>query len=94
MVVETHVRDLVDGYPPTVWNYDKCIYSLRMRFGRKELLIKFYVRELLTLVIKNVTNSRSKSEITQLYDQLEQGYSTFSTAGSHTYVNFLTRAAT
>ncbi|GFR32688.1 uncharacterized protein TNCT_106081 [Trichonephila clavata] len=42
-----------------------------MRFGHEELLIEFYVRELLSFVIKNVTNSRSKGEITQLYDQLK-----------------------
>ena len=71
MVEGTRVRDLVDGYPPTAENYDKCMDSLRMRFGREELLIEFYVRELLSLVIKNVTNSRSKGGITQLYDQLE-----------------------
>ncbi|GFY72916.1 uncharacterized protein TNIN_149261 [Trichonephila inaurata madagascariensis] len=42
-----------------------------MRFGHEELLIEFYVRELLSLVIKNITNSRSKGGITQLSDQLE-----------------------
>ncbi|GFX07581.1 integrase_H2C2 domain-containing protein [Trichonephila clavipes] len=71
MVVGTRIRDLVDGYPPTAENYDKCIDSLRMRFGREELLIEIYVRELLPLVIKNATNSISKGGITQLYDQLE-----------------------
>ncbi|GFS59462.1 uncharacterized protein TNIN_167761 [Trichonephila inaurata madagascariensis] len=71
MVVGTRVRVLVDGYPHTAENYDKCIDSLRMRFGREELLIEFYVRELLSLVIKNVTNSRSKGGITQLCNKLE-----------------------
>ncbi|GFX04495.1 uncharacterized protein TNCV_900251 [Trichonephila clavipes] len=37
MVVGTRVRDFVDGYPPTAEKYDKCIDSLRMRFGREEL---------------------------------------------------------
>ncbi|GFR23132.1 uncharacterized protein TNCT_32481 [Trichonephila clavata] len=42
-----------------------------MRFGFEGLLMEFYIRELLSLVIKNVTNSRSKGGITQLCDQLE-----------------------
>ncbi|GFU65756.1 hypothetical protein TNCV_5058901 [Trichonephila clavipes] len=46
MVVGTRVQDLVDGYPPTAENYDKCIDSLRMRFGREGLLIEFYKKNI------------------------------------------------
>ncbi|GFS70365.1 putative RNA-directed DNA polymerase from transposon X-element [Trichonephila clavipes] len=81
MVVGTRVRDLVDGYPPTAENYDKCIDSLRMRFGSKELLIEFYVRELQSLVIKNVTNSRTGSGITQLHDQLQSNLRSLESIG-------------
>ncbi|GFY57041.1 hypothetical protein TNIN_199901 [Trichonephila inaurata madagascariensis] len=57
MVVGTQVRDPVDGYPPAAENYDKCINSLRMRFGCEGLLIRVLCRRTLLLVIKNVTNS-------------------------------------
>ncbi|GFV11469.1 uncharacterized protein TNCV_1695931 [Trichonephila clavipes] len=42
---------------------------LKARFGREELLVEYYVRELLTLVVKNAT--KSKLSITQLYDEIE-----------------------
>lgn len=71
MVVGSRAREVVDSYPPTAENYIKCIESLKIRFGREELLVEFYVRELLGLVVKNVTNSRSKINLIQLYDKLE-----------------------
>nr|XP_042912338.1 uncharacterized protein LOC122272568 [Parasteatoda tepidariorum] len=64
-------REIVDSYPPTADNYCKVIESFKSRFGREELLIEYYVRELLTLVVKNATNLRNKMDITQLYDKLE-----------------------
>ncbi|GFX71478.1 DUF5641 domain-containing protein [Trichonephila clavipes] len=65
----TRAKDIIDGYPPTAENYTKAIESLKARFGREELLVEYYVRELLTLVVKNDT--KSKLSITQLYDKLE-----------------------
>ncbi|GFS58401.1 structural maintenance of chromosomes protein 4 [Trichonephila clavipes] len=59
----------IDGYPPTAENYTKAIESLKARFGCEELLVEYYVHELLTLVVKNA--NKSKLRITQLYDKLE-----------------------
>ena len=65
----TRAKEIIDSYPPTAENYTKAIESLKARFGREELLVEYYVRELLTLVVKNATKSRLS--ITQLYDRLE-----------------------
>ncbi|XP_054706521.1 uncharacterized protein LOC129216335 [Uloborus diversus] len=65
----TRAKEINDSYPPTAENYEKAIESLKARFGREELLVEYYVRELLTLVVKNAT--KSKLNITQLYDKLE-----------------------
>ncbi|GFR20770.1 uncharacterized protein TNCT_642621 [Trichonephila clavata] len=80
MVVETRVRDLVDEYPPTAENYNKCIDSLRVRFDR-ELLIEFYVRELLSLVPRMSQIPDLKGEITHRYDQLEPQLRSFEFIG-------------
>ncbi|GFY34712.1 histone H3.3 [Trichonephila clavipes] len=65
----TRVKEIIDGYPPTAENYTKAIENLKARFGREELLVEYYVHELLTLVVKNAT--KSKLSITELYDKLE-----------------------
>ncbi|GFW15335.1 uncharacterized protein TNCV_3740391 [Trichonephila clavipes] len=54
---------------------------MRSDHTHEELLIEFYVRELLSLVIKNVTNSRSKGGITQLCDQLQSHLRSFESIG-------------
>ncbi|XP_071035403.1 uncharacterized protein [Parasteatoda tepidariorum] len=71
VTVGGRAREIVDSYPPTADNYCKVIESLKSRFGREELLIEYYVRELLALVVKNATNLKNKMDITQLYDKLE-----------------------
>ncbi|GFY17783.1 histone H3.3 [Trichonephila clavipes] len=65
----TRTKEIIDGYPPTAENYTKVIKSMKARFDREELLVEYYDRELLTLVVKNAT--KSKLSITQLYDKLE-----------------------
>lgn len=47
----SRARDVVTSFPPTAENYEKAVQCLQNRFGRKELLVEFYVRELLGLVI-------------------------------------------
>jgi len=71
MIVGSRAREIVDSFPPTAENYAKVIDTLKTRFGREELLVEFYVRELLSLVVKNATNLKSKHNIAQLYDKLE-----------------------
>ncbi|XP_070515343.1 uncharacterized protein [Cardiocondyla obscurior] len=61
---------LVKSYPPTAEYYGKVINSLKNRFGREDLLIEVYVRELLQLVLQNTLKSKSMS-LASLYDKIE-----------------------
>ena len=74
MVKDSRAYKLVDGYPPTADNYDKVIASLKGRFGREDLQIEVYVRELLQLVLQNAIK-KSQNEpvepLSSLYDKLE-----------------------
>ncbi len=70
MEAGTEAAELVDGYPPTAENYAKVMEALEERFGREDLLLQVYLRELLTLVISNVT-SGNKIPLASLYLKLE-----------------------
>ena len=63
-------RDLLKSFPPTPENYPKAVKQLHARFGRTELLIELYVRELLKLVLMQATG-RGNLSLRSLYDQLE-----------------------
>ncbi|CAL8120809.1 unnamed protein product [Orchesella dallaii] len=63
-------KELVDGYPQTAENYPVVIEALKEKFGRHDLLLQVYVRELLTLVISNVA-SKDKIPLAKLHLQLE-----------------------
>ena len=67
----TTAREIVYNFPPTAENYANAIDSLKSRFGREKLLIELYVRELLGLVIKNATETKSNVNTAQVYDKLE-----------------------
>lgn len=70
MVPESRATDLVKSYPPTTENYGKVISSLRNRFGREDMQIEVYVRELLQLILQNAVKSKTLS-LTSLYDKIE-----------------------
>ncbi|KAK2575202.1 hypothetical protein KPH14_012610 [Odynerus spinipes] len=60
-------EELVKSYPPTGDNYAKVIASLRNRYGREDLQIEVYVRELLQLVLQNaVTPAKEISQLRAL----------------------------
>ncbi|GIY20652.1 reverse transcriptase [Caerostris darwini] len=61
----TKARDIVESYPPSKENYSKVIEHLKSRFGRKDLLIEVYIRDLLALV-----NSKTNIKLSDLYDKL------------------------
>ncbi|XP_071041967.1 uncharacterized protein [Parasteatoda tepidariorum] len=67
----TRAREIIDSFPPTSENYKKAIESLKSRFGRDELLIEFYVRQLLQLVVQNAKGAKNKINTSSLYDKLE-----------------------
>ncbi|GFY10081.1 uncharacterized protein TNCV_1946261 [Trichonephila clavipes] len=52
-------------------NYPKAVDQLKERFGREDLLVQIYVRDLLTMVMKNAVSGRAKTELSRLYDELE-----------------------
>ncbi|GFW69021.1 uncharacterized protein TNCV_2919191 [Trichonephila clavipes] len=62
---------LVLSFPATAANYPKAIDQLKERFGREDLLVQIYVRDLLTLVMKNAATGRAKADLSLLYDELE-----------------------
>ncbi|GFV13710.1 DUF1758 domain-containing protein [Trichonephila clavipes] len=62
---------VVESFPATADNYPKAIAQLQERFGRKDLLVQIYLRDLLSMVMKNAATGRSKTDLPALYDELE-----------------------
>ena len=56
MVPDSEPSEIVKGFPQTAANYPKAVEELKNRFGRGQLLIQVYVRELLALAFHNVKN--------------------------------------
>ena len=71
MVRDSRASELVNSFPSTAANYDKVISGLKNRFGKDELLVEVYVRELLELVLSNATKSNEKTPLSKIYDKLE-----------------------
>ncbi|GBN10468.1 hypothetical protein AVEN_232853-1 [Araneus ventricosus] len=65
MVPESRAARLISSFPITTENYSKA------RFGREELLVQIYVRDLLSLVMKNAVAGRNSPDLATLYDMLE-----------------------
>ncbi|GFX53446.1 integrase catalytic domain-containing protein [Trichonephila clavipes] len=47
---------LILSFPATAANYPKAVDQLKERFGREDLLVQIYVRDLLTMVMKNAVS--------------------------------------
>lgn len=77
----TRARELVDSFPPTGDNYVKVIDSLKSRFGRDDLLVEVYVRELLKLVLHNALQPEKKVGLSTLYDKIESHMRALDTLG-------------
>ncbi|GFV02549.1 DUF1758 domain-containing protein [Trichonephila clavipes] len=73
-------------------NYPKAIDQLKERFGREDLLVQIYVRELLNLVMKNAVSGRTKTDLSALYDELEGKLQSLESLGrtQEKYGDFLT----
>ncbi|CAG7785931.1 unnamed protein product [Allacma fusca] len=74
-------REVVESFPPSSENYPKVIKYLKERFGKDEILLEVYVRELLKLVLKNALNPNEHSAISNLYDKLETQLRALETLG-------------
>ncbi|GFS54439.1 putative RNA-directed DNA polymerase from transposon X-element [Trichonephila clavipes] len=70
LVPDSKAARLVSSFPPTKNNYLKAITQLKERFGRDELLVQIYVRDFLSIVMKNAAG-RIKVDLSELYDLLE-----------------------
>ncbi|GFY10354.1 putative RNA-directed DNA polymerase from transposon X-element [Trichonephila clavipes] len=70
LVPDSKAARLVSSFPPTKNNYLKAITQLKERFGRDELLVQIYVRDLLSIVMKNAAG-RIKGDLSELYDLLK-----------------------
>ncbi|XP_051159149.1 uncharacterized protein LOC127280286 [Leptopilina boulardi] len=68
---DSRARELVRSFPPTADNYDKAIASLKSRFGQDDIVVKYYVRELLGLVLQNELKGGPKATLSANYDKLE-----------------------
>ena len=53
MVSGSWAFEIVNSFSPTRENYDQVITNLTNRFGRPELQVEVYVRELMSLVLSN-----------------------------------------
>ncbi|KAF8763121.1 hypothetical protein HNY73_021336 [Argiope bruennichi] len=71
VVPKTKAARVVESFPATAENYPKAIAQLKERFGREDLLVQIYVRDLLSMVMKNAASGRSKTDLPALYDELE-----------------------
>lgn len=67
----TGTKEFVTSYPPSTENYAKVIKSLKWRFGREDILVEVYIRELLKLLVNKVISNQNKDNITVLYDKIE-----------------------
>ncbi|GBM18132.1 hypothetical protein AVEN_75541-1 [Araneus ventricosus] len=77
----TRAASLIESFPPTAQNYPKAIVLLKERFGREDLLVQVYVRELIKMVMKNAASERKCADLTTLYNQLESHLRALDTLG-------------
>ncbi|GFX33657.1 uncharacterized protein TNCV_1933241 [Trichonephila clavipes] len=92
MEPKSKAERLVLSFPATAENYPKAIKQLKERFGREDLLVQIYVRELLNLVMKNAVSGRTKTDLSALYDELEGKLRSLESLGrtQEKYGDFLT----
>jgi len=67
---KTEPREIISVFPPTAENYEAAVESLKRRYGREGLQLQVYLRELLQLVIQNVTK-KERIPLDKLYMKLE-----------------------
>ncbi|GFU20627.1 uncharacterized protein TNCV_3785211 [Trichonephila clavipes] len=92
MELGSKAERLVLSFSATAANYPKAIDQLKERFGREDLLVQIYVRDVLTLVMKNAATGRVKADLPLLYDELESKLRSLESLGKtqDKYGDFLT----
>ncbi|GBN26306.1 hypothetical protein AVEN_18450-1 [Araneus ventricosus] len=71
VVAKTKAARVVESFSDTAENNPNAIAHLKERFGRDDLLVQIYVRDLLSLVMKNTASDGTKTYLPALYDELE-----------------------
>ncbi|XP_055932029.1 uncharacterized protein LOC129962308 [Argiope bruennichi] len=71
--------ELIKSFSPGGENYEKAVKQLKLRYGREELLVEVYVRDLLSIVL--LKQKLQKIPIRKLYDQLETKLRALETLG-------------
>lgn len=61
MISGSVAQEIVSSYPSTPENYIKAIRSLEERFGRADMLVEVYVRDLIGLILENAQSKSSVS---------------------------------
>ncbi|GFY17332.1 putative RNA-directed DNA polymerase from transposon X-element [Trichonephila clavipes] len=61
---------LVSSFPPTKENYRKAVQQVKELFGREDLLVQIYIRDLLGVVLQNATG-KIRLELSELNDVLK-----------------------
>lgn len=79
-------EDVVNGFPTTAENYEKAFESLKNRFGRDNLPIEFYTRELLSLALQNAINKGKNVDVnvSTIYDKISAHIRALETLGVKT----------
>ncbi|XP_023217501.1 uncharacterized protein LOC111619908 [Centruroides sculpturatus] len=67
----SRAREVIESFPVTAEHYPQAIECLNSRFGREDVLIEVYVRELLSLVLNNALVQEHKLPIVKLYDRIK-----------------------
>ncbi|GFY03551.1 uncharacterized protein TNCV_3211881 [Trichonephila clavipes] len=62
---------LLLSFSATAENYAKAIDQLKDRYGREDVQIQIYERELLSFVMKNAVSGRTKTDLPASYDELD-----------------------
>ena len=66
--VSDSAKNAVFSFPPSPENYEKAVDHLKQGFGRQELLINIYAREMIDIVLTVLTKSERGLE--NLYDSI------------------------
>ncbi|GFY41993.1 uncharacterized protein TNIN_248391 [Trichonephila inaurata madagascariensis] len=90
MEPDSKVARLISIFPITAENYPKAVELLKLRFGREDLLVQIYVRDLLSLVLKNAMTAKNAPDLATLYDMLETKLRALESLGRTKKKNLLT----
>ncbi len=63
MIPGSVAQEIVASYPATPENYEEAVLSLTERYGRPDMLVEVYVRDLIALILENAQKPSSSSSL-------------------------------